>query len=328
VPVYANDCDPNRPCPIYSGGGGSAPGTVTPSIVMTGVGNITNTTQSVVIGQQIALSASYTLPSGVTVTSQSWSVPGTTVGGFPGDGTVMPTNFGNVQSTTFYWVTVGSSGQASYQVTYTLNTSAGNYTASTTFNVAGPTSLAATATPGTIMILNNDSMSFGVETGTPGMSFSASAVGPSGHPGTFWWVQVVASSSWTDTPIPPYEGQTCSFAPGALDTQFPYDTGAHAADTPSTGLLSEMSQISSSDSFSTYLMWNPNVGTGSNASIPVPLGAVAWGWSGDAVQDESTGVWALGPSSIAPHSFTPSTTFPTWSGTDNGDTGEGATCDN
>ncbi len=42
---------------------------------------ITGTTQSAVVGQQIALTAVYTPPPGVTVQSRSWTVAGTTVGG-------------------------------------------------------------------------------------------------------------------------------------------------------------------------------------------------------------------------------------------------------
>lgn len=46
--------------------------------------DITGTTQSVVIGQQIALCATYNLPSGVSVTQQSWypDSGSTIVGGY------------------------------------------------------------------------------------------------------------------------------------------------------------------------------------------------------------------------------------------------------
>jgi len=103
-----------RLCPI-TGIGGQGNDNVTPKIMFNGQ-DITGTTQSVVVGQQIALTASY---GNITPTSQSWTVPGTTVGGFNTaltSGGPTGTNF-TQQSTTFYWV-----GAANTQtVTFTLN---------------------------------------------------------------------------------------------------------------------------------------------------------------------------------------------------------------
>jgi len=104
--------------------------------------DITGMTESRYVGQQTVLYASYTPPSGVTVNSQSWSVPGTTVGGF-NDATPCgttpcgqtATNF-NQQSTTFYW-TVPANFQT---VTFTLNLSDGESPyGETFFDVYGPT---------------------------------------------------------------------------------------------------------------------------------------------------------------------------------------------
>jgi len=304
-------------CTASSSGGA----TVIPSVsIYSGSTNITGTTQPVVVGQQIALSTQYSLPSGVTVTSQSWSVPGNTVGGFPGDGTVTSTNFGNVGSTTFYWVTVGTAGQATYQVTYTLNTSAGTFAASATFNVYGPTNvIASEAADGAVNIANNDVMQLGDP--AVAMDFSASAAAANNNPGTFWWVQLISSSTYTDTP---FSGApiTCTASSGALDTQFPYDTGTKPVDSPSIDLLSQLSQVSDNDTFTMYVMWNP----GGAGSIPVPLGYLAWNWNGVANQNQSTGVWTLQASGVSTNNFIPSTQFPTWKTVVNAETGQGITC--
>jgi hypothetical protein len=63
---------------------------------MMGGTDITDKTQPAVVGQPIGLSYTVTLPSGITVTRQSWSVSGTTVGGFnqlSNDGGTYPAKF-------------------------------------------------------------------------------------------------------------------------------------------------------------------------------------------------------------------------------------------
>src|SRR5260370_33189191 len=61
-----------RSCPSTPSGGDN----VTPKILLGGPNgtDITNTTQSVVVGQQIVLYGSYGLPSGATVQSQGWTL--------------------------------------------------------------------------------------------------------------------------------------------------------------------------------------------------------------------------------------------------------------
>jgi hypothetical protein len=96
---------------------------VQPRILLGGPGgtDITNKPQSVVVGQQIILYGDY-LPSGVTVNSQSWSVPGTIVGGFNG----VVTNGGSTtadlsqRSTTFYWVTAANSQTLRANISWTV----------------------------------------------------------------------------------------------------------------------------------------------------------------------------------------------------------------
>ena len=114
--------------------------------------NITNNSsnpQSVVVGQQIVLYASY--GTGVSVTSQSWNLPGTVVAGYSASASSGSLNTNvtrNQQSTTFYWVFPLSGSQT---VTFTLNYSVNGTaeppaTVQATFNVTAPSPSAPTVT--------------------------------------------------------------------------------------------------------------------------------------------------------------------------------------
>jgi hypothetical protein len=64
-----------------------------------------------------------------------------------------------------------------------------------------------------------------------------------------------------------------------------------------------------------YAMWTPS---GVSNPLPVPLGYVTWGYSGDAIQNLSTGVWSINPKTTSQGtagSFVPSSTYPTWTTT-------------
>lgn len=68
-------------------------------------------------------------------------------------------------------------------------------------------------------------------------------------------------------------------------------------------------------SFSTYLMWNPNL----PGSIPVPLGTVGWQWACDAVNTltpQSNGTNLIractAPQTPGSEQFSPSTSYPKW----------------
>jgi len=141
--------------------------------------NITST-QSVIVGQQMALRAVVTLPAGVTISSQQWSTPpGTAIGGYTnasgngpcltsancpipdtGGGKVvsLPGSSGDTSSNcgtppantfyscyTFYWVDAANSRQMTY--TYTASTNASN-SVTATFNVDGPSGVSVGPPPG------------------------------------------------------------------------------------------------------------------------------------------------------------------------------------
>jgi hypothetical protein len=290
--------------------------TVEPEIVFNGK-NINDTTQSVVVGQQIALTASYSLPSGVTVRSRSWSVAGTTVGGFDAanlGGGPKSTDF-NKDSNTFYWVNAGNS----LKVTFTLTLSDGSKpTAKATFNVGGAAVSKMTTPTGSVGIFSGPVLGFG----PVGIQFNPTLTTPSGDAGQFVWAQLITNNTLTLTSTsgtvytcvnvtqPPTSGGT------GLDTEYPYATGKSTQDSPDLGLNSSAyTKEATVFSASMYLLWDPALPTGctpgSNCtSIPAPLGSVTWGWSGTAVF--SSGNWSLTASSKTTPTWAASSSYPTW----------------
>ncbi|HTF63634.1 MAG TPA: hypothetical protein VK638_13115 [Edaphobacter sp.] len=296
------DCTPLMTEGPVSGSAGTYP-----TITYQGQSQVLNgTTQTVAVGQQMALTATYTLPNGASVQSQSWSVSGTTIGSYIASRNSSSANaadFGN-QGTTFYWL---SPGMNTVTFNLTPNDGSPSVSASVNFNVEGPTSASVNSSTGTPMIQNNDLLTFGDPFGTPGISFSVIATDPQDFSGTYSWVQVITNSSATDTDLSGYT-QHCTYGPG-LDETYPYSTGFTANDSPNIGLDSNHTEVTDSDAFRMYLMWTPNT---SSPTIPVPLGFIDWSWSGDAQRDQSIGNWLLESSSVGPHSFVPSTSFPIW----------------
>jgi hypothetical protein len=310
-----------RFCPIntcYPGGGDNV--AVMPKI-MFGGNDITGTTQSVVVGQQIALTASYGLPSGVTVNSQSWSVPGTITGGFVHN----DTNGGPAaysltgKSTTFYWYSTPNYAKASYQVTFTLHLSDGaSPSATTTFSVAGTSAPSGNITPGSNAIVSGDLLQYIGSGGLPGMTFHVYLnLPPSGYSGIFTWDQI-RTDSWVRTPATG-SARTCTAPsnPSGLstgqDTSYPYAVGDQTQDSPYVSLYATDIETSRTFSATMYAMWDPHLPN----SIPVPLGYIQWNFSGDAtITNAATNQWTLKSSSAGSNkTFTPSSSYLQWSGT-------------
>ena len=83
-------------------------------------------TQTAVIGEQIALTASVAMPACMTLASQSWTPPSASnaVGGFPAtSASGAATPISKVSTTgsgyTFYWITAGNPLSVTYQYTMT-----------------------------------------------------------------------------------------------------------------------------------------------------------------------------------------------------------------
>jgi hypothetical protein len=303
----------NSPYCTVNGGG---PANVTAKIRLGGASgpDITGLIQSAVVGQQIVLYADYTLPSGEYANSQSWSVPGTRVGGF---GTA-PTNGGpiainnNGQSTTFYWVTAANSQTAVFTLKYGSNQT---LTAQTTFNIAGPTLSSFTAaTPGQV---NTDQilMYFGGPSGN-GVSFTATVNPPSGYNGSQVWGQTIGSVAinWTGS-------NTYSCSGSGLDTSWPWTATifssppntTNANDNPQAPVsYPKYNQVTfSQQNNSMYLLWQPTL---SGASIPVPIAKISWSWYGQAsyngAQWQIVGQGTTSKGTVG--SYTNSSSYPIW----------------
>jgi hypothetical protein len=180
---------------------------------------------AVVTGQQIALTTSVTLPSGLAITSSSWTIGGTNIGGYSpspssyATGNIVPTKVTS-PSITFYWVYAGQGLTAKYS--YCMNNSQCSTTVQAAFNVTGVTNgLLASTTPNSAVTINSwiDNCTgspthgqtvkwlfFGKPTGeagtypnctfsgsTPGISFTASGSMPGS--GAWKFVQLIVTNT-------------------------------------------------------------------------------------------------------------------------------------
>ncbi len=264
---------PSAPTPIIKFGGNTISGTL-----------------SVVVGQQIALTSSVSLPPCTSISSQQWSTPpGTAVGGYAasttsGSVTALPSN--TASGYTFYWVYPGTSLNMTYQ--YTMaggGGSVGSPVATATFNVAGPTGGKMTTTHvgtvGITTISGNTYLQFGTSSASnAGVLFTPSATAPSGYSNTFIWAQLISTDSIVAN------GSSCSAGTG-LDNAYPYPPVAGtntAGDSPAVQLLSTDTSVSRTFAAEMYLLWSSGLAN----SIPVPLGSTKWSFSGTATKNGSS----------------------------------------
>jgi hypothetical protein len=287
-----------------------------PEILRDGV-DITGTTQSVVVGQQIALTAS--LPVGATLGSQPWTgiASGMAVGGYviaSDDSTahVVPLNL-TTASTMFYWVLPGT-----FQVTFSCLLSNGQSTSvQATFYVNGPTAPVVKPTMSTVQVDNN---MLGWS-GTNGILFDGSQTLPPSVPGTFQWVQVLDESTEVDTLG--LIQKTCPEVQGVeLDGGIPYPASSDGLKTddspgrPLPRIFSVFLEIDVMFSARMFFMWKSNMPSNCDANglctfILVPLGHVSWGYSAD-VQLINHQWQKVSESENA--TFYAGTDYPEWSG--------------
>jgi hypothetical protein len=204
----------------------------------------------VVVGQPISLSGEVdNLTNGVSVTSQAWTFSGGTyVGDFLHTATGNPPTGGatapavNAQDLDFYFVDAGSSINVTYTATLSDKSNVTNYT---TFDVARPTAISITATPGTSDVIGVGpvpgvgpvALYYGMATSTSfGIKFTATYTEPTNYTGgTMEWVQTgTAVTTKTDAQTREIKVDTCY----GLDTTYPYDTKNPTFDSPAQQLLS------------------------------------------------------------------------------------------
>jgi hypothetical protein len=267
----------------------------------------------VVVGQLISLCASYTIPTGASLASQSWTVPGsnanppTAIANYTASanaGTVAPLTAGLLSqpSIAFYFVTPGTGLVVTFTLTLTNGAVASSSVTYTVNGVASPTMIpvndniftvdtwtGCTGVPaGPQLVYGNVTgptpPCTGTYAGTPGVDFSnGSGAAPSG--GSFNFVQVIAVDTRSYT-SPSGAVTTCT-STGGLDTTYPYPVNniGHATDAPAFPLPSTYASASRTFNATMYLTWTSNLAQ----SIAVPLVYQSWVFSDSASQANS--VW-------------------------------------
>jgi hypothetical protein len=305
---YVGSCNSSNSC-----GSANATLVVTPELQFNGA-IINDTTQQVVVGQQIPLSV---LP---PMEAAQWELPGNPIGGYsvgPNCPSVIvppppPQCMGKViplpdltQSTiTFYWSMAGS-----YTVTYNyLQTDGTVVSVQATFNVVGPTSpnLLPGGTRTTVLLPPPPESPRKLSCGSAASSplnacvvFFPSFIPPAGYESVQPSFVQLISFDIDDITASTGAHYTCSGNFG-LDNDYPYSgvfTDIYgrldAFDTPGwplspagvsgtvvsheIGLLAQM-----------FLMWN----SGLPNAIVVPLGSTMWSWQAGA-ELNSSGEWVL-----------------------------------
>lgn len=298
------------------------PVTPTPQIMLNGA-NIAGTTQTVMAGQQIALSIQPP-SSPYSIQSRSWNIPkqSAITGGFVNrdctSGTKPSASAGgceagdpplNQDSLTFYWVNPGDNGET---VTYTYTLNNGQQASATaTFNIGGPTGTLIPAeylqtTDSATVVTNPTNASAAMQMqnsprlANAGVVFIESASLPS--TGKVIWVQILNSLNysqlvhWGMAYTPP------SSASNQLDGVYPYPNGNPAYttnDSPNRYLYSLLGDATVSFDATMYALWDPALPAGcipantdnktykstasTCTSIPIPLGSIRWRWSACAI---------------------------------------------
>jgi hypothetical protein len=285
------------------------------------------TSEQIYVGQQVAFSGCVPSSELSSVTSESWSWSGTAptqgvaIAGFsvgpPSPPAPLPgyaETITNVPSTNpcgtaqncdyapFYWVT-----PSTYTVTfqYTIGGSGSPGSTTLTFTVQGPSVNGASATPGTIQLLppgtvinhrptTSPWLNFGNPNDVPGMEFTAPSDPTNGQKwsliGQYSWVQIVNSITVNIVATPPQSA--APFVPG-LDNTYPYGGTNSTNDSPGIALDTSQNELAETFSATMYLLWTPpgpSGCSGSECTVPVPLGSIAWGFNGDAVNQQQLDV--------------------------------------
>jgi len=279
------------------------PAAPTPTIKLGG--NSISGTQSVVVGQQIALSSSVSFPPCMSISSQQWtpsqsSTAGTPVGGFSASsssGSVTPLPSNTTSTYTLYWAYPTSGVNATYQ--YTMSGGGGSVSspvATATFNVTGPSGGTMTFTAISSLHIANLSACSGFSagpyliyaTGATGSACSLSATTsgitfntPAGYSNTSGGSFVIGQLVSYDT----LTGGGTSYGPG-VDAPWPYGGDILPNDdNPWIYLLSTYRTVTRSFQATMFLLWQSSTAN----SIPAPLGYQTWQLSGTASCSASCG---------------------------------------
>jgi hypothetical protein len=288
---------------------------------------------AVVTGQQIALTTSAALHSGLVITGNSWTVAGTDVGGYtpkaatpptlgPPTGNITVTTYTN-PSITFFWVYPGQALAAKYH--YCMNNNQCSTDVQAAFNVSGVTSgLLAATTPNSDVKINtfvdgcvgdanyNKTLkwinlgqvtaeggtypSCGYTIPSPGISFTASGTQPGS--GAWQFVQVILTNSIYTVTNTTTQTSSCGIG---LDNYYPYPKFPSTSTTTtqdSPGIQINPVTLPSGQTLTelkrSFTAKMYLMWKSSTAnSIPVPIGYRQWNYIGDGLRS-SSGSWSLG----------------------------------
>ncbi|MGH9481422.1 MAG: hypothetical protein ACRD1L_04965 [Terriglobales bacterium] len=272
--------------------------------------DITGITQSVIVGQQVQLKAQYQMPSGDSIDSQSWTIPGTTASGWTHGSPASPVSTSG-PLTTVYWTAPDDPNDNNVEFDLQYTDSGGQSQqslAETNVNAAGPTNVQVSTTLGGWGI-NGDTLQL---LGTrAGIWMAPSASPPRGASNNFYWVQTLTKIGTTALVGSSTISCTSSDVPG-LDTHDPYpfylDSPANTEpqDSPFLDFTANATDQTYSIDANMYLLWHP----GLSGDLLVPLGYVGWGGTGHARL--VGGSWVPQADSTASAAFAPSSSYPTW----------------
>jgi len=273
---------------------------------------INSTNNTVVIGQQMNLT---NMISGVptnAITYWKWSIPGangntnTDTAIYDYEPNTNNSNYTNLVTPTNYLT--NSSGipfcnffftaPGTNQVSCTTVIYGQTNTVSATLNVLGPPNARMTANTNAAAPIAVDGnyfrtnpptwLHFGqAQYGMDGITFSQANSNPSGVNGNFTWVQVINSDLAAITNAT--SGTVVHTTSGFDSEPYPYDTNTPTSDSPASPLLSTGGDQGIYRRFvaTMYLTWQATNLPSGDKTVPVPLRAVAWNWSGSATNSAS-----------------------------------------
>ena len=281
--------------------------------------DVTDTSQTVVVGQQISLNV--ILHPALEIREQGWTIQptGEYVGGFvhlPGRGGPQPVTLTG-PALTIYWVRPGAEHKVTYRVTLNNGETA---TADVSFSVEGPSlwNMEVSLVELKVGPGNTPSSSYMSFAGT-GISFLAHYDLPDGLMRNYTWAQIISR----DEIEVKLGKETMACEPKSLpqaelgvglDSEYPYDWRNPTKDIPPLQLQPDAEEIWRRFSAKMYLLW----GSGLSNSIPVPLGYVAWHFEGHAKRkDLLSNTWTLingsGGADDPQEPYRRTKSYPSWS---------------
>lgn len=282
----------------------------------------TNTPNTAVVGQKIALTCKLVPDGGPQITNYQWTIPSYAISNFVADvntGRVFEAFSKTTSNCNFYWVDGGNK-----QVQCSVGALGATLSASAVFNVQRPNIQLAVTVPGAIgadtnYVVAGTYLHFGGSHSsgtnmTLGIKFEVLSTDMDGY---MEFIQVgSAQASYLGSDGTNYVASGSGVDNGTLITDceyhqdLAYSPATVADDSPACPLVNTLVTASRSDNFTMYLMFQS---TNSGANI-VPIKKVPWSWSASAtLTNAPLNLWNL-TAAVPPNNPTPAdaTRYPQW----------------